>query len=96
MQDILIDNAYDLVIENGDFVIDESTNQHQHLLLITQPGEWKMNPTFGIGIENYLLDDGNLMRDLTKTVRKQFELDGMKVDYVKYNGKELKVDASYE
>jgi len=95
-EDVLLDTNYDASVQNGDFAIGESTRQHQQLLLVTQPGEWKQNPTIGIGIENFLLDDGNLSRDLTAEVRRQFEDDGMTVNKIAFDGQKLTIEALYE
>ncbi|MCX6232611.1 MAG: oxidase [Bacteroidetes bacterium] len=93
-QDILLDDSGDLACVDGDFVIGESTLQHQKLLLITQKGEWKENPKCGIGIENYLNDDDT--NDMLNEINDQFEKDGMHVTSVNYINQQLQVDANYE
>lgn len=80
--DILLDENYDLQIKDGDFVIGESTQQHQALLLMTNKGSWRPVPWIGVGLSNYLLDDDSLL-DLQSEIQKQFELDGMRVQQVK-------------
>lgn len=47
MTDILLDQENDLRIENGDFVIGESTMQEVGLIITTHQGEWKEDPIIG-------------------------------------------------
>ncbi len=93
-QDILLDETGDLAIKDGDFVIGESTIQHQQLLLASQKGEWKENPLVGVGIENYLNDDTT--NDMMNEISSQFEKDGMKIKSINSANSELLIDASYE
>lgn len=78
VNDILLDDNLDLRIESGDLVVGESTLQHQNLLLISEPGEWKQSPAIGIGIRSFLLDSGTTS-ELKKNISKGFEDDGMKI-----------------
>jgi hypothetical protein len=93
-QDILLDETGDLACVNGDFLTGESTVQHQHLLLISQKGEWKESPKTGVGIENFLNEDSN--NDMMNEISDQFEKDGMKVNSVNMVNGELLIDALYE
>lgn len=93
-KDILLDETGDLAIKDGDFVIGESTIQHQQLLLSSQKGEWKENPLVGVGIENYLNDD--TINDMMNEISSQFEKDGMKIKSINSANSELLIDASYE
>lgn len=101
MTDILLgidENAADiddLLIANGDLVIGESTLQHQRHLLIAEKGEYKENPTVGVGIYGFLLDDN--VEDMMRTVVQEFSKDGMLVDSVKLNNDgKLAIDAEYQ
>lgn len=85
--DILLDENYAVRIEGGDLLVGESTKQHQNLLLISNPGEWKQNPTIGIGIGTYLLDDAPIS-DLKAAIQKGFENDGMIISV-------LRIDSDY-
>ncbi|MCE7990442.1 MAG: oxidase [Roseivirga sp.] len=95
MIDILLDEGFDLQIENQDFNIGESTRQNQGLILMANKGEFKQHPFMGVGLKLYVEDDrlGALRVELTK----QLELDGMKVERVNVfsNGK-LEIEAGYE
>ena len=64
-------------IAGGDFVVAESTAQHQQDLIICGPGDWKQNPTVGVGVMSYL--DGEDFSDLLRNISLQFAQDGMKV-----------------
>lgn len=85
----------DLNILNGDFSVIESTEQHQRLLLIATPGEYKQKPLSGVGLSNYLLDErpGNLLNN----IRSQFAKDGMSVKTVTISEEgTLTIQADYE
>lgn len=49
-QDILLDKDNDLLIRNGDFVIDESLTQDITILLGLNQGELKSDPLLGPGL----------------------------------------------
>ena len=51
--DIKLKN-YDLLIQNGDFVIAESSQQEVDLIINTFLGNWFQFPSCGVGIINYL------------------------------------------
>ena len=81
-------------IANGDFVISESTEQHQQHLLISEKGNFKEFPFLGVGAINYLLDDGDI-NAFKKEITKQFELDGMTVNRIILSDKGNLIDAEY-
>jgi hypothetical protein len=83
----------DLRIENGDFIIGDSTEQNQHLLLLANKGEYKQYPKAGVGINGYFLDEAE--QDMLREIRSQFENDGMKVKKLVYADGKLKIDAPY-
>lgn len=76
MMDYLLDENGDLRIENGDFVVGESTYMHQRKLLKTAPGEYKANPTIGVDAESYI--DGK-KGNISRAITQQFMQDGMEV-----------------
>ncbi len=95
MQDILLDENYDLMIENDDFVLGESTRQHQGLILMANKGEFRQHPFTGVGLRLFVEDDrlGAMRVELTK----QLELDGMTVQRVNvFSNGQLEIRASYE
>lgn len=93
MNDILLNDDFDLRFENGDLVIGESTKQHQQLLVLTKKGDWKENPTVGVGVAAYLKDDADT--DLLGAIRTEFEKDGMIVNSIEKNNEDFIIDAHY-
>lgn len=94
MTDLLLDEDGDLKIVDGDFVIGESTAQHQNLLLIADKGEFKESPMRGVGVLRYL-EDGT-PDNLAREIRTEFTIDGMKVNQIKrLNNGNIEVDANY-
>lgn len=94
MNDLLLDDKYDLQIESGDLVIGNSDNQHQNLLLATEPGAWKENPLVGVGAINYLENES--VADLMYAIRTQFTADGMQIHAINQDddGK-ININAEY-
>lgn len=91
--DLLLDSNSDILIANGDFVIGESTKQHQLSLLVGNKGEYKQYPKVGVGINGYLLDENE--QDMLREIRSQFESDGMTVKKTVLKDSELIIDAPY-
>ncbi len=95
MNDFLLDDEGNFKTADGDFVTGDATNQNQELLLGSAPGEWKENPTIGIDVESYILDED--VGGLLSAIKKGFEADGMILDdfpSINENGT-LKVNAHY-
>ncbi len=86
----------DLLIRDGDFVVNESTKQHQRDLLIANKGEYKQHPTVGVGLNNYLLDEME-ENEFKVMVTTEFENDGMRVGSIGVNDFDAAViEAAYE
>lgn len=81
-------------ILDGDFVIGESTRQHQALLLLIEKGELRQHTLSGVGIRTQLLDENPAA--VRAEIKRQFELDGMKVLQVSGTGLKIKAEAIYE
>ena len=68
--------------------------QNKALLLIAAPGDFKLNPTLGVGIEDILLDD-----ELTfwrHRIRQEFSKDKLNITRLDvYTNKPIKIDAQY-
>jgi hypothetical protein len=95
VSDVLLDEDFDLLMENGDFVVGESTLQHQALLLLSNKGEWRQSPVVGVGLNNFLLQDGG-EDELRQLVRKELERDGMRVGSIQLDEGLPLIEASYE
>lgn len=93
--DLLLDDDLDLAVEGGDFVIGESTQQHQQLILWTEQGEWRDSPAVGVGISSMLLDEAG-PGDIILAVQQQMEADGLVISQLTVTvGKQLSITASY-
>lgn len=67
MRDLLLDENGDLAIENGDFVIGVSDQQHVEAVLLSNKGEYKEFPLVGFGAIRYVksnISDIEFKRDL--------------------------------
>ncbi|MNE49225.1 hypothetical protein D3C80_1437280 [compost metagenome] len=93
-QDILLDENLDLLIVDGDFVIGESTAQHQKLLILSDKCEFKDVPMRGVGARRYLED--NSPDNLAREIRQEFSIDGMTVNKIQIAPDlTIQVDANY-
>ena len=93
MNDVLLDSNQEIDIKDGDFVTGESTLQHQDLLIMTNKGEWKENPTIAVGALGYLKDDDE--SGFMAEVKLQLEKDGMEVKSIAIENENLLVNANY-
>ena len=89
--DILLDENEDLLIENGDFVIGDSNEQHIRHILRLAPGQNRMAPLLGANIIENL--KGNLDGDFKRKIRIMLAMDGVTVNDVQINNDELNIDA---
>ena len=76
--DYLHTDNHDLLIQSGDFVVGESTTQHQDLLMLLNKGELRQYPKTGVGIQSFLNDDA--IGGLYGEIQQQFRADGMTVN----------------
>lgn len=90
MQDILLDEEGDIIIENGDFKIGESTYQEVKSLLETPPGGLRENGYFGIDLANEIDEDGSI--NFKAELKKQLKLDNKKLKTYSTNGNKLSID----
>lgn len=95
MTDFLLDDDLDLLIsDDGDFVVGESTAQHQKILILADKTEFKDVPMRGVGARRYLEDSepSNLARE----IRTEFVADGMTVNRIKIaDDLSIQLDANY-
>ena len=74
-KDILLGGDDDLLFEEGDLVVDESSEQEVGLIIRTNQGEWRASPLTGFGVGRRTREEVNrtlFARDL----QGQLELDG--------------------
>ena len=95
MNDLGLTDLDDLDIQGGDFSITESTAQHQRQLILNNKGDFKQNPTIGVGAFEYFDDEH--IQEMIRAVSIEFSRDGMEVQSVKLtpDGKILS-DAFYK
>lgn len=94
MKDILTDENGDLLIKNGDLLIDYSDNQHQEHIILANKGDFKETPEIGVGIAQLISDDDPM--SVLIDIKKNLQYDGMNVRNVKFeeDGK-ITIDGSY-
>ncbi len=92
--DILLDDDFDLSMRDGDFVIGESTAQHEQLLLLLNKGEVKQFPTATVGAVEYIDDEGQSA--LVQEIAEKFAADGMQVNKVAVESGIINTDAYYK
>lgn len=80
MNDFSLDDNEDIDLATGDFMLTESTPQHQRQLLLNTKGDFKEKPTIGVGALSYI-DDENFS-GLIRAVNIEFSRDGMEVHNV--------------
>jgi len=83
MMDIALQNNKSLIINDGDFQIIESTNEHQVQLLLNNKGDFKQSPTVCVGAVKYVDDEGP--GNLINAISTEFQRDGMDVQQVALN-----------
>ncbi len=94
MEDFLLDEDFDLIIANGDFVIGESMAQHQKTLILIDKGEFKEVPARGVASRRYL--ESETPDDLAREIRQEFTKDGMVVKTINIDANlVIQVDAYY-
>ncbi len=75
-KDILLDDNFQVVIDNQDMVIANSDEQHVQLLAITEKGAIKYNPTAGFGLYSRLKQRVANVRAFERELKIELELDG--------------------
>ena len=91
VKDILLDDDLDLLIQDGDFVVGPSDDQHIELILRATEGHFKEYPLLGANINSMVngIIDGNYR----KKIRLHLNQDGFKVNSVTYINEILNIDA---
>lgn len=86
VKDIILDDKknYDLLIKNSDFVVSESDQQHQVLIINTYFGDWKQYPLQGVGIVRFIGSSGQ-SEFLKREITLKLQSDGFTVNKVTVN-----------
>ena len=93
--DILLDDDFFPILTDGDFTVGESTYQHQKILLFADKGQFKDNPTTGVGSRRFL--ESSKPDDFAREIRQEFSADGMIVNSINIaDNLELTIDAQYK
>ena len=74
--DLKVDNDNNLVIKNGDFVVDDSTTEHGYAILATCKGEWRHDVKLGSDLVLELNNKMNNELRLKNKARISLEYDG--------------------
>lgn len=89
--------AINVVRDNGlimsGLAIGDTLYQNQYLILAAQKGEFKENPTLGVGITDMANDDD--LNEWKKTIREEFAKDGLKVKTLSITTSGMEVKADY-
>lgn len=94
--DVLFDvDTLDLRVVNGDLIVGESTQQHQHEVVVGDKGHFHFAPVLGVGVTRYLLDRTSVP-GLVASIRRELERDGQTVESVVMRpGGRIEIVASY-
>ena len=80
--DILFDPITgNILIQNGELVVGDSTDQHTNDLIVSDKAWYKHAPQRGVGVRNYINDVNNLP-GLTVAIRSELQADGQDVKSV--------------
>lgn len=92
--DILLDESFEPLTDGGDFVVGESTFQHQKILIFADKGQFKSDPISGVGSRRYL--ETAKTDDFAREIRLEFIKDGMQVKTLNISDNlNIQVDAQY-
>jgi hypothetical protein len=77
-RDILLDENGNYKVASGDFVVNESDDQHVELLLITPKGGIRRSPAVGVGITRYYKKQSTDLKDFEREATVNLQADGYK------------------
>jgi hypothetical protein len=87
--DIMLNEAGDLDIIDGDFVVSESDAQNVELLLSATKGSLRQYPEMGVGLANYVKKQNTSTAEMRRSIEVNLKADGYRVN-------KLKVDSEGE
>jgi hypothetical protein len=74
--------------------IGDVTKQNTNIILKIEPGELKLAPTVGVGIDKILLDHDYLL--YKHRIRQQLDTEGMQVNHLEIKGQNIEINANYK
>ena len=74
--------------------VDDITRQNTAVILKIEPGELKLNPTVGVGIDKIILDHDYLL--YKHRIRQQLDTEGMQVKHLDIKGQNIEINANYK
>lgn len=80
--DIKLDENFDLLIENGDFLIGDSEMQEVGIILAMNVGELKSDPLIGANLVHFIRNVKDKVK-IERHIRTQLELDDKDYDEIK-------------
>ena len=83
MKDIVLDENNDILIQNGDFAIGESTWQEVGIILKMNQGELKSDPVLGASLVRKMKANANKL-DIEQAVRLHLARDNKKYNELKH------------
>lgn len=95
--DFLLDPATgDLLIRDGDLVLDAADEQHLEHVLLAQPGHWRQSPLTGVGIGDFLDEDSGA-GSLRAVIEQQVVQDGARINALRVGAAgQIDLDAVYD
>ena len=91
-QDILLDDNQNPQLSGGDFATGDSDDQHVELLMVSTQGQWKENPLTGIGLPNYMKQQGTSAAQMKRDITVGLAADGYKVKTLTLDAGEFNLD----
>lgn len=86
--------GYDLLVKNGKLSIGDTTSQNQALLLMSHKGDFKADPTVGVGLTDIVNDHD--FASWSRSITEQFEADGQRIDKLSIDSKGITLSATYK
>ena len=74
--------------------VGDVTRQNTNIILKIEPGELKLSPTVGVGIDKILLDHDYLL--YKHRIRQQLDAEGMQVKHLEIKGQNIEINANYK
>lgn len=92
-KDLALDDSYDLLIKDGDFVIAPCDKHNVNIIIISSKGAFRFAPMIGVGIYSYLNSVGKA-EEIKRDIQEQLVLDGYRVDAIEITPKnQIKINA---